>query len=83
VLGVESRKKTLGELVWIENLGLNLSSLRLNLDVNSHGDRRLTDLELSGAPQLATREADRARPTRPLERVVRRHPQGSSPAELS
>ena len=33
---------------------------------------KLTDLELSGAPQLATREADRARPTRPLERLVRR-----------
>jgi hypothetical protein len=41
----------------------------------SHGSnpRRLTDLELSGAPQLADREADRARPTRPLERLVRRH----------
>ena len=33
---------------------------------------KLTDLELSGAPPLATREADRARPTRPLERLVRR-----------
>jgi hypothetical protein len=32
---------------------------------------KLTDLELSGAPQLATREADRGRPTRPLERLVR------------
>ena len=31
---------------------------------------KLTDLELSGAPQLATREADRGRPTRPLERLV-------------
>ena len=37
-----------------------------------HCPCRLTDLELSGAPQLATREADRARPTRPLERLVRR-----------
>ena len=34
---------------------------------------KLTDLELSGAPQPATREADRGRPTRPLERLVRRH----------
>ena len=34
---------------------------------------KLTDLELSGAPQLATREADRGRPTRPLERLVMRH----------
>ena len=33
---------------------------------------RLTDLELSGAPQLATREAERRRPTRPLERLVSR-----------
>ena len=33
---------------------------------------KLTDLELSGAPQLATREAGRGRPTRPLERLVRR-----------
>jgi len=32
---------------------------------------RLTDLELSGAPGLLTREADQARPTRPLERLVR------------
>ena len=32
---------------------------------------KLTDLELSGAPELLTREADRARPTRPLERLVR------------
>ena len=30
----------------------------------------ITDLELSGAPQLATRAADRGRPTRPLERLV-------------
>ena len=30
----------------------------------------LTDLELSGAAQLPTREAERRRPTRPLERLV-------------
>ena len=33
---------------------------------------RLADLELSGAPGLLTREADRARPTRLLERLVSR-----------
>ncbi len=38
---------------------------------------RLTDLELSGAPALLTREADRARPTRPLERLVSRHAQNA------
>ena len=32
--------------------------------------RGLTDLELSGAARLPTREADRRRPTRPLERLV-------------
>ena len=57
LFGVESRKKTLGELVRIKNLTLNLASLRLDLDVNSHGDCRLTDLELSGAPQCRTGEA--------------------------
>jgi len=31
----------------------------------------LTDRELSGAPEMLTREADRTRPTRPLERLVR------------
>ena len=81
MFGVESRKKMLGELVWIENLGLNFASLRLNLDVNSHGDRRLTDLELSGAAQLPTRVADRRRPTRPLERLVR--PQGNHAQKAS
>ena len=43
------------------------------------GNRRhpggITDLELSGAAQLPTREAERGRPTRPLERLVR--PQGN------
>jgi hypothetical protein len=33
---------------------------------------RLTDLELSGAATLPIREAGRARPTRPLERLVSR-----------
>ncbi len=42
----------------------------------------LTDLELSGAPQLADREADRARPTRPLERLVRRLLTGASQFNL-
>ena len=42
---------------------------------------RLTDLELSGAPQLATREADRARPTRPLERLVSWHVANASLAK--
>ena len=43
--------------------------------IDERGPCPLTDLELSGAPQLATREADRGRPTRPLERLVR--PQGN------
>ena len=41
----------------------------------------ITDLELSGAAQLPTREADRGRPTRPLERLVR--PQGNHAEKAS
>ena len=41
----------------------------------------ITDLELSGAAQVPTREADRRRPTRPLERLVR--PQGNHAEKAS
>ncbi len=44
---------------------------------------QLTDLELSGAPRLATREADRGRPTRPLERLVSLHAHGAEEANTA
>jgi hypothetical protein len=44
---------------------------------------RLTDLELSGAPRLATREADQTRPTRPLERLVSLHAHGDEEASTT
>ncbi len=44
---------------------------------------KLTDLELSGAPPLANREADQERPTRPLERLVSLHAHSAEEANTT
>jgi hypothetical protein len=88
-IGTVKRNRKPSRAVAIENFSNDIATCDLNkfekhpiaLDVTTHLmpilgvhlSGRLTDLELSGAPPLATREADRCCCTRPLERLVRHH----------